>query len=94
MSRAAQRQSRICGVKLACVYPSGVNVRHVSFPSQRGVKSSEPCFPALLTRRQSAQHKKEKGHVMLKQKKFRQVTLIVIATAVILILPNLSRIIS
>ncbi|EWC39736.1 hypothetical protein B597_018920 [Stutzerimonas stutzeri KOS6] len=31
---------------------------------------------------------------MLKQKKFRQVTLIVIATAVILILPNLSRIIS
>lgn len=29
---------------------------------------------------------------MLKQKKFRQATLIVIATAVILILPNLTRI--
>ncbi len=39
-------------------------------------------------------HTKRKGHVMLKQKKFRQATLIVIATAVILILPNLSRIFS
>ncbi|AEA83575.1 hypothetical protein PSNTI_16540 [Stutzerimonas stutzeri] len=39
-------------------------------------------------------HKRIKGHVMLKQKKFRQATLIVIATAVILILPNLSRIFS
>lgn len=39
-------------------------------------------------------HTRRKGHVMLKQKKFRQATLIVIATAVILILPNLSRIFS
>jgi hypothetical protein len=39
-------------------------------------------------------HTRIKGHVMLKQKKFRQATLIVIATAVILILPNLTRIFS
>lgn len=41
--------------------------------------------------RDAAHSEQEEGHTMFKQKKFRQATLILVATAVILILPNLTR---
>jgi len=71
-----------------------VNVRHVSFPQPQRRKPSEPFRHKTFWSGDNPLHTRRKGHVMLKQKKFRQATLIVIATAVILILPNLSRIFS
>ncbi|MBA1272706.1 hypothetical protein [Stutzerimonas azotifigens] len=61
-------------------------------PPAQGRDETLQQHACRATRRQAS--RKIKGRPMFKQKKLRQATLILLATAVVLILPNLTRIFS
>jgi len=55
---------------------------------------AQPLLPGQADREDHRCNNNKKGASMFKQKKFKQATLILIAITVILILPNLNRLVS